>query len=169
MLRVETEAQGRFVSFTMDIWTHPALGLWAVPIGCASLPLGQQSCHICPFPSSQLSSSRPGHLRLLPHHSPSVFYAALRRRPNPLYPGLIRTGLRLTECPEAWSASVGVWAPEGEKALLNSREAGVGGVEASKTRQPWPIVTTGAMAIRSHGPAAQTKRSAQVPADPGCR
>lgn len=64
---------------------------------------------------------------------------------------------------------MGVWAPEGEKALLNSREAGVGGVEASKTRQPWPIVTTGTMAIRSHGPAAQTKRSAQVPADPGCR
>lgn len=122
MLRVETEAQGRFVSSTMDIWTHPALGLWAVPVGCASLPLGQQSCHICPFPSSQLSSSRPGHLRLLPHHSPSVFYAALRRRPSPLYPGLIRTGLRLTECPEAWSASVGVWAPEGEKALLSSRE-----------------------------------------------
>lgn len=132
-------------------------------------PSWSASCHICPFPSSQLSSSRPGPLRLLSHHSPSVSHAALGRRPSPLYPGLTRTGLRLTECPEAWSASVGVWVPEGGKAHLNSREAGVGGVEASKTKRPWPIVTTGAMAIRSHVPAAQTKRSSQVPADPYCR
>lgn len=43
--------------------------------------------------------------------------------------------------------------PEGEKALLRSQEMGVGGVEAIETRRAWPIVTTGAMAIRSHGSA----------------
>lgn len=45
-----------------------------------------------------------------------------------------------------------VCGPEGGKA---PQEMGVGGVEAIEARQAWPIVTTGAMATRSHDSAGR--------------
>lgn len=154
LLRVETQTHSKFVKFTTS--RHPGcpcklcvlLGEYTEPfLHAATLVPSTAACSSPP--------SRPGHLHFFLPDSLSVFNPARRWRPSPLYPGLTWTGLRLTECPEACSASVGVWAPEGGKALLRSQEMGVGGVEAIEARRAWPIVTTGAMAIRSHGSAGR--------------
>lgn len=118
------------------------------------------------LPACSFPPCRPGQHHFFLPDSPSVFNPARRRRPSPLYPGLTWTGLRLTECPEAFSASVGVWAPEGGKALLRSQEMGVGGVEAIEARRAWPIVTTGAMAIRSHGSAGRPNQEIRPVSSP---
>lgn len=61
---------------------------------------------------------------------------------------------------------MGVWAPEGGKALLRSQEMGVGTVEAIEARRAWPIVTTGAMAIRSHGSAGRPNQEIRPVSSP---
>lgn len=145
---------GKFVKFTTS-----RVGLVAVPVGCVYLPLGyypdqSPSSRGHPFPfhscAALLPLSQDTSTSFYP--TPLVFLTQLvDRAPVPLYPALTWTGLRLTVCPEACSASVGVRAPEGGKALLRSQKMGVGGVEAIDARQARPIMTTGAMAIRSHG------------------